>query len=995
MKKRRLIPFAALALTCGLMSGVFAGCTDGGETPPPTPEHQHAYTQWGKDEDEHWKVCPDDGAIDESSRGQHVYIDGECECGQEEPAPEIVYGTASGQVQLKKYGEAVTDYRGVTVSVNDDDVKVAYDETTGKFTLSDAVVGKYYKLTVAKEGYESYTSEFAVQEGKDSVIGGTSGIVLNYLYASLDRGGSGAAIDHVNKTITLGGSNTAPDVDGGASAKATLIAEETPSSGSYFFDFTLKQTETTANGGGWRRFSVTLTDSNVGFMLIYNTNETAAAVGKVRVIAQDTLDGDNDQIALPDCCNTVDAVKTGVRMRVIKAGTQITLYAVNSDGSYVQIAQTVCAAEAENVFSFRGSYDTWQLSAMEVTDLEYAAEVPPTATTEGTEAYFTDAEGNYYDLSGKEIAAPVKIPVLIENVKITLTLGEGGTFTEDDLTIKNAAGEEVAFSVEGNVISLEGDLRTGEYTITCSLPFYSAPAKFTIVPANTQNYTASIALDYARIDVTGSATQVDTEKKTITLGGSNTNPNAPSKATLNPVYGATDDIWFFDFMLKQTHSTADGGGWRRFSVTTTDSNVGFLFIYNTDDTAAKVGKVRVIAQDTLAGDDDQIALPDCCNTLAQLQAGVKFRIVRANEYLTLYAYNADGTLVQLAQTECDAEAENVFSFRGSYDTWQFSAFTFTEGFTFHAEVPPTATTEGTEAYFANASGIMYDLSGKEITAPVKIPVLIENVKVTVKLSGQGTLSADLLKVTDRNGKEVAFTLQGSVLALEGNLQVGTYTVTSAIDYYLTSATFTIVAGETQEYEVTLDYSYATADRGGKAVVIDAQAGTITLGGTATGPDGDSGSASAKATLNMNADGDYAFDFMLKQTETTADGGGWRRFSVTLTEANVGFLFIYNTNDTADAVGKVRVIAQDTLDGDNDQIDLPAFCNTIDAVKTGVKLRIVKEGTQITLYGYDAENKLVELAKASCEEDDAGKISFRGSYDTWQVSGFALTRENEA
>ena len=991
MKKRRLIPFAALALTCGLVAGVFAGCNGGGETPPPPTEHQHAYTQWDSNGEEHWKVCPDDGAIDESSRGQHVYIDGECECGKEEPAPEIVYGTASGQVQLKKYGAAVTDYSGVTVSVNDDGVTVSYDEETGRFTVSNAVVGTYYRLTVSKEGYEDYQTEFAVQEGSDTVIGGTEGIALNFVYATLDRGGSGAAIDHVNKTISLGGGNTAPDVDGKESSKATLVAEETTSSESYFFDFTVKQTETTSDGGGWRRFSVTTTGSNVGFLFIYNTNDTAAAVGTVRAIAQDTIAEDGGTL-LPAGFNTLDALQTGVKFRIIKAGTQITLYAAGADGSYEQIAATSCAAEAENVFSFRGSYDTWQFSGISSTDVEYTAEVPPTSTQEGTEAYFTDAEGNYYDITGKEIDAPVKIPVLIENVKITLTLEGEGTFTAEDIAITDAAGAQVAFSVEGNVISLKGDLRTGEYTITCSVPFYSAPAKFTIVAGDEQNYTASIALEYARIDVAGSASQIDSENETITLGGMNTNPDAPSKATLNPAYGAADDIWFFDFTVKQTVATEDGGGWRRFSVTTTDSNVGFLFIYETNNTEEGIGTIRAIAQDNLAGDADQIDLPEFCNTLAQLQAGVKFRIVRANEYLTLYAYNADGALVRLARTECAAEAENVFSFRGSYDTWQFSEMSFTEGFTFHAEVPPTSTAEGTEAYFTSASGTMYNTAGEEIEAPVKIPVLIENVTVTVTLSEGGTLSEDRLAVTDRSGRAVAFTLEGNVISLEGNLQVGTYTVTSTIDYYLTSANFEIKAGETQEYAVTLNYSFATADRGGEGVVIDAEAGTITLGGTSTGPDGTSGSASEKATLNVNAEGDFAFDFTVKQTETTSDGAGWRRFSVTTTDSNVGFLFIYNTNDTTAAVGTVRVISQDGLDGDDAQINLPEFCNTLVQLQAGVKFRIEKEGAAITLYAYDADEVLVKIAETACGADDAGKISFRGSYDTWQFSGFTLTRE---
>ena len=986
MKKRRLIPFAALALTCGLMAGVFAGCNGGGETPPPPTEHQHAYTQWDSNGEEHWKVCPDDGAIDESSRGQHTYIDGECECGKEEPAPEIVYGTASGQVQLKKYGAAVTDYRGVTVSVNDDGVTVSYDETTGRFTVSNAVVGTYYRLTVSKEGYEDYQTEFAVQEGSDTVIGGTEGITLNFLYATLDRSGSGAAIDHVNKTISLGGSNTAPDVDGKESSKATLVAEETTSSESYFFDFTVKQTETTSDGGGWRRFSVTTTDSNVGFLFIYNTNDTAAESGTVRAIAQDTIAEDGGTL-LPAGFNTLDALQTGVKFRIIKAGTQITLYAAGADGSYVQIAATSCAAEAENEFSFRGSYDTWQVSGISSTDVEYTAEVPPTSTQEGTEAYFKDAEGNYYDITGKEIEAPVKIPVLIENVKITLTLEGEGTFTAEDIAITDAAGAQVEFSVEGNVISLKGDLRTGEYTITCSVPFYSAPAKFTIVAGDEQNYTASIALDYARIDVAGSASQIDSENETITLGGMmNTDPNAPSKATLNPAYGAADDIWFFDFTVKQTVATKDGGGWRRFSVTTTDSNVGFLFIYDTDDTKAAVGTVRAIAQDNLAGDADQIDLPEFCNTLEQLQAGVKFRIVRANEYLTLYAYNADGALVRIAAASCAAEAENVFSFRGSYDTWQFSEMSFTEGLTFHAEVPPTSTAEGTEAYFTSASGTMYNTAGEEIEAPVKIPVLIENVTVTVTLSGEGTLSEDRLAVTDRSGRAVAFTLEGNVISLEGNLQVGTYTVTSTIDYYLTSANFEIKAGETQEYAVTLDYSFATADRGGEGVGIDAEAGTITLGGTETNPD-----KSAKATLNVNAGGDFAFDFTVKQTDTTGDGGGWRRFSVTLTESNVGFLFIYNTNDTAAESGTVRAIAQDTIAEDGGTL-LPAGFNTLDALQTGVKFRIIKAGTQITLYAAGADGSYVQIAATSCAAEVENVFSFRGSYDTWQFSGFTLTSE---
>ena len=143
---------------------------------------------------------------------------------------------------------------------------------------------------------------------------------------------------------------------------------------------------------------------------------------------------------------------------------------------------------------------------------------------------------------------------------------------------------------------------------------------------------------------------------------------------------------------------------------------------------------------------------------------------------------------------------------------------------------------------------------------------------------------------------------------------------------------------------------------------------------------------------MNAGGDFAFEFTVKQTETTSDGGGWRRFSVTLTEANVGFLFIYNENDTTAAVGTVRVVSQDELNGDDAQIDLPEFCNTLAQLQAGVKFRVEKTGTAITLYAAGADGSYVQIAETACGADDAGKISFRGSYDTWQFSGFTLTRE---
>ncbi len=175
-KLKWIIPFAVLSLTCGVAAGI-TGCKN-------DKEHTHDYSVWksegNKEGDEHWKECPDDGAIDESTRAEHVFVAGECECGAIEEIEEVKYGSATGQVKLHKLGTNPTDYSDVTVTIDDDDVNCELDKTTGKFTVTDAVVGKDYNLTVSKPGYVDYTVTVSVEEGEPAVIGGARGAVLEY-----------------------------------------------------------------------------------------------------------------------------------------------------------------------------------------------------------------------------------------------------------------------------------------------------------------------------------------------------------------------------------------------------------------------------------------------------------------------------------------------------------------------------------------------------------------------------------------------------------------------------------------------------------------------------------------------------------------------------------------------------------------------------------------------------------------------------------------------
>lgn len=75
MKSRKLlIVCLALVLVASLFATVACG-------------HTHNYSKWGKNATEHWKYCPDDNKIDESTRATHVYgANDKCVCGAEKPA---------------------------------------------------------------------------------------------------------------------------------------------------------------------------------------------------------------------------------------------------------------------------------------------------------------------------------------------------------------------------------------------------------------------------------------------------------------------------------------------------------------------------------------------------------------------------------------------------------------------------------------------------------------------------------------------------------------------------------------------------------------------------------------------------------------------------------------------------------------------------------------------------------------------------------------------
>ncbi len=105
----------------------------------PQTQHQHNYTKWDHDDSQHWKVCPDDNAIDESSREPHsVGTNGKCECGYEEqvtPQPQLdtrefyVVGGGQGDLKNGSWSECKSAFKFNKTTEADENGKTVYTFT--------------------------------------------------------------------------------------------------------------------------------------------------------------------------------------------------------------------------------------------------------------------------------------------------------------------------------------------------------------------------------------------------------------------------------------------------------------------------------------------------------------------------------------------------------------------------------------------------------------------------------------------------------------------------------------------------------------------------------------------------------------------------------------------------------------------------------------------------------------------------------------------------
>lgn len=416
-KKLKLaVPFAVLALTCGVAAGCgghkhdysqwghnetqhWKECPEDSEKEKgsvadhgaPNEEgkcpdcgyqlvtHEHSYTQWGSSMTHHWKECPDDGEMDASTRAPHGTPDADGKC--PDCAYQILtYVDQSFKLSFRKDGATtpVTSLDGITITIskNGTTLTEGTDYTLekgedGVLTVKK-IVSDTYTVTILTEDSEYRYSDTLKLDG-----GGQKEALMEFNYAIASSMSYYVDLTHMNDVDRYLAINTS-SVDSfwqwnQPVAEITLnLADEIADSKNVKLEFKLKAEK--PNNQPNNAFGIVMTESFKGASLsIWDTESETDGIRLHNLVGQklawDAYSAD-DAATLKWLEGAIYSAD-GVQLRVVRAGNTITFFA-NKDGKWVAFKSLACPEGDKTDIRFMGAGSDFVISEINV-EGEYTA----------------------------------------------------------------------------------------------------------------------------------------------------------------------------------------------------------------------------------------------------------------------------------------------------------------------------------------------------------------------------------------------------------------------------------------------------------------------------------------------------------------------------------------------------------------------------------------------------------------------------------------------
>ena len=846
------------------------------------------------------------------------------------------FAAISGELSLLGAYSA-NQYEGLAVANN------------GTLELDSVIVGEY---TVDIYGYRRST--FTIEQDKRDY---TLALYATIAYGSGDK----VTVDDTTASITIKGSVADYQNTAWSGSAELVLPADVAGSTAVMLEFNVRNvTNSQASGNEeWasQRIAVQMARGYEGFLFFLPSNEANIfdlTDGLIRDEGKTRFGADGHTY---DWINTLMRGTSGVNMRLVRTGANVTLFVQNADSEWVKIGTIACADAATDIIIY-GCGVEWKFSSVAVQKLTYHEEVAATPEKPGNYAYYTDGTNYWFEdgeqttEDGVKLYMPVEVTLTVNGIALdgetseAVAAGTVITFTSRAATYAyTVGGEAIDEMVAGDYTVTADGYRTKEITVSPSGGVVKVTlTKVISIEGDIADYTGnrwsdSVALDISEELKASAAVILELNVRNVT----------------NSAAGWPTDEWAS----------------QRIAIQMAQGNEGFLFflpkgeanIFDmTDSSIRNEGKTQ------FSGSYAWI------DTLMRGASGVNMRLVRTGANVTLFVQNAEAEWVKIGTVACGSAATEIV-FYGCGVEWEFSSVT-AEEITYVPEKEPVSADEpGNIEYYTD--GTNYWLPDGTVTTAEETVVKYE-VEVTLTLEGFAL---------DGSVEDVA---DGTVLTFTSARSVYTYTVGQEEALRLSPDTYTVTADGYRTIEVVIP------EEGGAIELTLTK--VITIGKGATVLTNNAWNGQAKLPVPENLSENFLMEFTLKMSDFTQgfnDFGAWQRYAIRLTEGNTGFYF-WSWND---GVAKTRIrqfssenrtnAAKENADVNGDEAGLGFITNgLLDA--DGLQLRILRAGNTFYLYALNGGD-WVKLGSVTCEEGDKIYMEVYAGVGTYEWSNINFTK----
>lgn len=880
-----------------------------------------------------------------------------------------VYDTAGNKVESPDFaaisGElsllgaySANQYTGLAVASN------------GTLELDSIIVGEY---TVELYGYRRST--FTVAQGTGEY---TLALYATIAYGSNDK----VTVDDTTASVTIKGSVADYQNTAWSGSAELVLSEDIAGSTGVVLEFNAKNiTNSQASGNDeWasQRIAVQMARGYEGFLFFLPSNEANIfdlTDGGIRDEGKTRFGADGHTY---DWINTLMRGESGVNMRLVRTGANVTLFVQNAEAEWVKIGTIACADATTDIIIY-GCGVEWKFSSVKADKLTYVPAKEATAEEPGNYAYYTDGTNYWFEDGEQTTEDGVKLYMPVE---VTLTV--------NGIALDGKTSEAVA---EGTVITFTSRAATYTYTVGEEAPAEMVAGDYTVTADGYRTTEINVPTSGGTVEIT--------LRKVISIGKGATVlvGNAWNGQQELPVPEDLSENFLMEVTLKMSDFTQgfnDFGAWQRYAIRLTEGNTGFYF-WSWDDGTAKthirqfsVENRTDAAKENADVNGDEEGIGFITNELLDTD-GLQLRILRAGNTFYLYALNGS-EWVKLGSVTC-AEGDKIdMEVYAGVGTYEWSNVNFTE-VTHVPEKEPVSTDE--------PGNIEYYTDGENYWLPDGTATTLED--TVVKYEVAVTVIAEGIALDG----ETAEDLEGTVLTFTSNKAAYTYTVGQGEALRLSPDTYTVTANGyktasltvtegTTEYTLTLYRTIAYASSNDK-VTVDDKNGTINIKGDVADYTSKQWSGSAELALSdevkqsTNVTLEFTVRNVTNSQELWNDEWASQRIAIQMAQGSEGFLFFLPT-------GEANIF--DMTDGgiaDSGKTRFGTDGHTYDWIDTlmretsGVNMRIVREGANVTLLVQNAEEAWIEIGTVTCASADAAtEIVFYGCGVEWEFSSITVT-----